>query len=56
MLDNFDYYRTTKYSKLKERTRKGIPDGMRGIAWINIANIKELKKVMKTYTKVCYKI
>ena len=44
MLDNFDYYRTTKYSKLKERTRKGIPDGMRGIAWINIANIKELKK------------
>jgi hypothetical protein len=29
MLDNIDYYRTTKYSKLKERTRKGIPDGMR---------------------------
>ena len=43
MLDNFDYYKTIKYSKLKERTRKGIPEGMRGLAWIKIAGIKEFK-------------
>ena len=43
MLDNFDYYKTVKYSKLKERTRKGIPEGMRGLAWIKIAGIKEFK-------------
>ena len=44
MLENFNIYRTHKFSKLKERTRKGIPDGMRGIAWINIAGVSEYKK------------
>ena len=44
MLENFNLYKTYKYSKLKERTRKGIPDGMRGIAWINIAGVSEYKK------------
>ena len=43
MLDNFGYYKTVKYSKLKERTRKGIPEGMRGLAWIKIAGLKEFK-------------
>jgi len=43
MLQNFYYYKTAKYSKLKERTRKGIPEGMRGLAWIAIAGIKEFK-------------
>ena len=43
MLQNFYYYKTVKYSKLKERTRKGIPEGMRGPAWIAIAGIKEFK-------------
>ena len=44
MLENFNIYKSYKYSKLKERTRKGIPDGMRGIAWINIAGVSEYKK------------
>lgn len=44
MLENFNLYKTSKFKKLKERTRKGIPDGMRGIAWINIAGISEFKK------------
>ena len=44
MLDNFDVYKTIKFSKLKERTRKGIPEAMRGLAWINIADIKNFKK------------
>ena len=44
MLENFNLYKTSKYSKLKERTRKGIPDSMRGYAWIKIAGIAEFKK------------
>ena len=43
MLDNFIYYKTIKYDKLKERTRKGIPEGMRGLAWIKITRVKEYK-------------
>ena len=43
MLDNFNYYKSFKFSKLKERTRKGIPEGMRGLAWIKIAGVKEFK-------------
>ena len=44
MLENFDVYKTIKYNKLKERTRKGIPEAMRGIAWINIADLNNFKK------------
>jgi hypothetical protein len=44
MLENYDKYKLSNFSKLKERTRKGIPDSMRGIAWINLAGIKEFKK------------
>ena len=44
MLENFNLYKTSKYSKLKERTRKGIPDSMRGYAWIKISGISEFKK------------
>ena len=44
MLENFNLYKTSKYSKLKERTRKGISDSMRGYAWIKIAGISEFKK------------
>ena len=43
MLENYYYYATIGYNKLKERTRKGIPEGMRGLAWIRIAGIRELK-------------
>ena len=44
MLENFDLYKTIKYNKLKERTRKGIPEAMRGLAWINLADVKNFKK------------
>lgn len=30
MLTKFDVYQTSKFSKLKSRTRKGIPDSLRG--------------------------
>ena len=43
MLNNYYYYATIGYNKLKERTRKGIPEGMRGVAWIKIAGVRELK-------------
>ena len=43
MLNNFDYYKTYNFSKLKERTRKGIPEGMRGLAWINISGINKIR-------------
>jgi len=33
MLRNWDVYSTKKYSKLKERVRKGIPDAMRSKVW-----------------------
>jgi hypothetical protein len=52
MLDNFEYYKTIKFSKLKERTRKGIPEGMRGLAWIKLAGIKEIKDVNINLYKV----
>ena len=44
MLDNFAYFKTSKLSKLKERTRKGIPEGMRGLAWTKLVGLKEFKK------------
>ena len=43
MLENFNFYKTAGYNKLKERARKGIPDGMRGIAWKTIVGIREFK-------------
>jgi hypothetical protein len=51
MLDNFDYFRTIKFDKLKERTRKGIPEGMRGLAWMKIAGVKDYKNANPTLYK-----
>jgi len=51
MLENFNKYKSDKFSKLKERTRKGIPDGIRGIAWINIAGVSEYKKGQENLDK-----
>ena len=57
MLDNFEYYKNIKFSKLKERTRKGIPEGMRGLAWIKIAGLKEFKAGKENlYKNLCSKI
>jgi hypothetical protein len=39
MFQNFDEFYKNKFSKLKERTRKGIPDCVRGIAWMQFAKI-----------------
>ena len=47
MLDNFDYFRTIKFDKLKERTRKVIPEGMRGLAWMKIAGVKDYKNAIE---------
>ena len=33
MIDHFDEYKTKKVKKLKERTRKGIPDSLRSYVW-----------------------
>lgn len=42
MLEHFDYFYNSKLSKLKERTRKGIPDAIRGAAWMKLARVREV--------------
>ena len=39
MLLNFDDFHKNNFSKLKSRTRKGIPDCLRGLIWQKYANI-----------------
>ena len=41
MLMNFKEYKTTHLPKLKERTRKGIPDNLRGLVWQKLGSIEE---------------
>ena len=41
MLNNFKEFQTTKFAKLKSRTRKGIPDNLRGYAWQKISGADE---------------
>ena len=41
MLNNYDDFHKNHFSKLKERTRKGIPDSLRGYAWQKIINLDE---------------
>ena len=50
MLTNFKEYNTIHSSKLKERTRKGIPDNLRCLAWQKLADIDDY------YAKDLYKI
>jgi hypothetical protein len=49
MLSKFDIYQTTKFSKLKSRTRKGIPDSLRGYVWQQIsgANLYYVKDLFQ---------
>ena len=42
MLNNYKKYQTTKRSKLKSRTRKGIPDSLRSIVWQLFAESQKL--------------
>jgi Tfp pilus tip-associated adhesin PilY1 len=39
MLSNFEEFYKNKFNKLKERTRKGVPDSLRGLIWQVLADI-----------------
>jgi hypothetical protein len=41
MLNNYENFYKNHFLKLKERTRKGIPDSLRGYAWQKIINLDE---------------
>jgi hypothetical protein len=43
MLSNFDIYFTKNINKLKSRTRKGIPDSIRGLIWQLYAEIDKYR-------------
>lgn len=43
MIEHFNIYLTSKFSKLKERTRKGIPDSLRGLMWQKFGEIDKFK-------------
>ena len=44
MLKNFNDFKKNKFHKLKERTRKGIPDNLRGYAWQILSGVDEFYK------------
>ena len=44
MLANYTKYQTTKKSKLKSRTRKGVPDNLRSQVWQLFAETDKLRK------------
>ena len=44
MLNNFNDFKKNKFYKLKERTRKGIPDNLRGYAWQLLSGVDEFYK------------
>jgi hypothetical protein len=44
MLNNFNDFKKNKFHKLKERTRKGIPDNLRGYAWQLLSGVDEFYK------------
>ena len=44
MLAQYSTYSTSKFSKLKSRTRKGVPDSLRGYVWQQFANVSSYYK------------
>ena len=44
MLNNYNDFKKNKFHKLKKRTRKGIPDNLRGYAWQIISDVDEFYK------------
>ena len=44
MMSNYKTYSTSKFSKLKSRTRKGIPDSLRGYVWQQFAKVSDFFK------------
>ncbi len=43
MLSNYDLFYKNNYNKMKERTRKGIPDSLRGLIWQLFADINKYR-------------
>lgn len=43
MLNNFDDFYKNNFDKLKERTRKGIPDSLRGLIWQIFADVDKYR-------------
>jgi hypothetical protein len=43
MLSNFEIYYSKNFNKLKSRTRKGIPDSIRGLIWQLYAEINKFR-------------
>lgn len=41
MITQYNIYSTTKYAKLKERTRKGVPDSLRAFVWQRFADVSK---------------
>ena len=39
MLSQYELFTKSKFSKLKSRTRKGVPDSLRGYVWQQFANV-----------------
>lgn len=48
MLTNFDDYYKNNFDKLKSRTRKGIPDSIRGLIWKYYAGVDKYKEKFPT--------
>ena len=44
MLNNFNEFKKNRFYKLKSRTRKGIPDNLRGYAWQKISGVDQFYK------------
>ena len=44
MLQHYDTFSTKKYKKLKERTRKGVPDNLRSNVWQLFGELKKFYK------------
>jgi hypothetical protein len=55
MLHSFDEWMSTKFSKIKSRCRKGIPQSMRSMAWMHLTGASILKKEKPNYYQDCLK-
>lgn len=43
MLSNFDDFYKNDFNKLKTRTRKGVPDSIRGLIWQIYADVEKYR-------------
>ena len=41
MLSQYELFTKSKFSKLKSRTRKGVPDSLRGYVWQQFAEVSK---------------